>query len=145
MLAHCLLSFVNIQSIFIMLFLGEVNLNVIFKRLPLCLSLQWRITHARLTPVFMEGAVCRRAMAIAATVLRASLEKAARSVSHCQVSAERGNLRGQQLQTAVSLRHIRERETGICWVAFTTCTLLYNELRRKTPGSFPIWVFFLLC
>lgn len=84
-------------------------------------------------------------MAIAATVLRASLEKAARSVSHCQVRAERGNLRGQQLQTAVSLCHIRERETGICWVAFTTCALLYNELRTKTPGSFPIWVFFLLC
>lgn len=43
----------------------------------------------------MEGAACRKVMAIAATVLRASLGRAARLVSHCQVRAERGDLRGQ--------------------------------------------------
>lgn len=69
----------------IKLFPCKVNLNFILK--PLCLSLQWIATHARLTPVSTEGAVCRKVTAIAATVLRASLEKAARSVSHWPVSA----------------------------------------------------------
>lgn len=87
MLARRLLSSVNIQSIFfyIILFPCKVNLNFILK--PLCLSLQWIATRARLTPVSTEGAVCRKVTAIAATVLRASLEKAARSVSHWPVSA----------------------------------------------------------
>lgn len=71
----------------------------------LCLSLQWRRTRARPTPVSTEGAVCRKVTAIAATVLRASLEKAARLVSHCQVSIVQGNLGGWQLQAAPSLYH----------------------------------------
>lgn len=49
--------------------------------------MQWIATRARLTRVSTEGAVCRKVTAIAATVLRASLEKAARSVSHWPVSA----------------------------------------------------------
>lgn len=67
------------------------------------MSLQWRRTHARLTPVCTEAAVCRKVTATVATVLRASPEKAARSVSHCQVSNVRGNLGGRQLQAVLSL------------------------------------------
>lgn len=39
---------------------------------------------------------------------------------------------------------IRDREKDICWVALTTCCLLYNESRRKTPGSVAIQVQFLI-
>lgn len=91
--------------------LSLYEINYKFTFVPLCLSLQWRITHARPTRVSMEGAACRRGMAIAATVLRATLERAARSVSHCGVGAERGEVRGQQLNTdAVSLWNKGKRD-----------------------------------
>lgn len=72
----------------------------------------------------MEGAAYRRVMAIAATVLRASLERAARLVSHLQVKAERRDLK----VTAGSDRCCitvgnRERHIGR---TFTRSTLLCN-------------------
>lgn len=72
--------------------------------------MQWTATRARPTPVSTEGAVCRRATAIAATVLRASPGRAARSVSHWERKKKKKappsatpKLRGQLLQTVGSL------------------------------------------
>lgn len=72
-------------------------------------------------------------MAIAATVLRASPEKAARSVSHCQVSAERGK---PQRSAAADRRVIKEVETAICWGAFTAMCSAVRRIQGEYTGSF---------
>lgn len=114
--------------------------------LSLILSLlQWTITHARPILVSMVGAACRRGTAIAATALRASQERAARSVSHCRVKLECGDLTGQQLQThAVSLWHKEKRAEAYAGFTFSRCSMLWGVFMRKTPSSLcGIW--FRLC
>lgn len=79
----------------------------------------------------MVEAACRKGMVTVATVLRGSLERAVRSVSHCQVRYEWGNLRGQQLQTAVSLKHRGKSWQAYSDLTFNICSLLWGEFMRK--------------
>lgn len=73
--------------------------------------LQWTATRARPTPVSTEGAVCRRATAIAATVLRASPGRAARSVSHWERKKKKSTpLRDPKTQRSAA---------ADCWVTVT--------------------------
>lgn len=97
---------------------------------------QWTATRARPTPVSTAGAVCRRATAIAATVLRASPGRAARSVSHWK---EKKKLLFDPKNSEVSCcRLLGQCNTRAVWgggekhmLSSTSAHVSDNEFRRR--------------
>lgn len=115
--------------------------------------LQWTATHARPAPVSMEAAVCRRATAIAATVLRASRGRAARSVSHwAKNKTDPKSPRSAAADFWVTVTQGRcggRREKHM--LSSASARVFANEFRRRSRmggewvssgGGFPMWVFF---